>query len=263
MKELAIAVVATLSAFCTIAAETPKGEDQAKNRSRYMAWLKRTGGRCSGVTRGGSYTFLDCTKSGKADISNAVHRIGSLFDLVVVLDRCELGPEGPLASAREYMRAHSGVRAVTVMYDGLDVDPIESYCPMERVAIVNMARLYSADARVQSDRVLAMANRSVLFVSGGVMQTGFDGVLKNIFDVSGIDRLAVKTAHPVSVQQVHLNAEEIGMAQKMHATYRVACSQGWAPAPTNDIQKSIWVEVHSEIEKGPPNGLRIVPPSPR
>jgi len=35
-----------------------------------------------------------------------------------------------------------------------------------------------------------------------------------------------------------------GMSQEQRATYRHACEQGWAPAPTNDYQKAIWNEVH-------------------
>ena len=29
------------------------------------------------------------------------------------------------------------------------------------------------------------------------------------------------------------------------STYRKACEEGWAPAPTNDVQKAIWDKVHT------------------
>ena len=28
-------------------------------------------------------------------------------------------------------------------------------------------------------------------------------------------------------------------------TYETACCQGWAPTPTNDLQKAIWDKVHA------------------
>ena len=38
---------------------------------------------------------------------------------------------------------------------------------------------------------------------------------------------------------------KIGVTPAMFATYRTACRQGWAPAPTNDVQKAIWDKVHA------------------
>ena len=29
------------------------------------------------------------------------------------------------------------------------------------------------------------------------------------------------------------------------SVYRKACEEGWAPAPTNDVQKAIWDKVHA------------------
>ena len=43
---------------------------------------------------------------------------------------------------------------------------------------------------------------------------------------------------------------EIGFSPAAVATYLTACSEGWAPAPTNDVQKAIWEKVHA-IPKQP------------
>ena len=37
----------------------------------------------------------------------------------------------------------------------------------------------------------------------------------------------------------------IGVTPVRFATYGKACREGWAPAPTNDIQKAIWDKVHA------------------
>ena len=39
------------------------------------------------------------------------------------------------------------------------------------------------------------------------------------------------------------------------ASYRTACHYGWAPAPTNDVQRAIWQKVH-EMPAAP---LKILP----
>ena len=36
---------------------------------------------------------------------------------------------------------------------------------------------------------------------------------------------------------------EAGCNLRTMVPYRTACREGWAPAPTNDIQKAIWNEV--------------------
>lgn len=44
------------------------------------------------------------------------------------------------------------------------------------------------------------------------------------------------------------------------ATYRTACREGWAPPPTNDMQRAIWQHALSEKERGPTNPITIQPP---
>ena len=40
-----------------------------------------------------------------------------------------------------------------------------------------------------------------------------------------------------------------GIGMISFASYRTACQQGWAPAPTNDAQRTIWQEVHQIPDK--------------
>ena len=39
--------------------------------------------------------------------------------------------------------------------------------------------------------------------------------------------------------------------------YRQACREGWAPVPTNEVQRAIWEEVNSAKEQGPVNRKEI------
>ena len=40
-----------------------------------------------------------------------------------------------------------------------------------------------------------------------------------------------------------------GITPEVVTTYRKACEEGWAPAPTNEIQRAIWQKVHQTPEK--------------
>jgi hypothetical protein len=45
----------------------------------------------------------------------------------------------------------------------------------------------------------------------------------------------------------------IGVTQPEFTTYRKACKEGWAPTPTNDVQKAIWDRIHAT----PKNPMKI------
>ncbi len=51
------------------------------------------------------------------------------------------------------------------------------------------------------------------------------------------------------------NYRSIGVTPPQFATYRSACHQGWAPAPTNAVQKAIWEKIHAM----PTEPLKIKP----
>ena len=45
------------------------------------------------------------------------------------------------------------------------------------------------------------------------------------------------------------NVRKLGVAVRRRVSYHKACEEGWAPAPTNDIQRAIWDKVHAIPDK--------------
>ena len=81
-----------------------------------------------------------------------------------------------------------------------------------------------------------------LLAGGGSSQ--FEGNLMNAHSIRETDYM--DESIPVDIinyWQRHLKA--IGITKKVVKTYRDACEEGWAPAPTNDVQKAIWDKVHA------------------
>ena len=37
----------------------------------------------------------------------------------------------------------------------------------------------------------------------------------------------------------------LGVTTRAVTSYKTACKEGWAPAPTNDVQRAIWDKVHA------------------
>lgn len=78
---------------------------------------------------------------------------------------------------------------------------------------------------------------------------------------SGID-LDLISVDPIDGQAlfniIH-GLPNFGLKPERKTTYKKACQEGWAPAPTNDYQKAIWEQIKAEKEQGPTNALHIKP----
>lgn len=66
--------------------------------------------------------------------------------------------------------------------------------------------------------------------------------------------------NPIMVGAIHKYLSNFGVQPVQVATYRNACRQGWAPAPTNDVQKALWEKAKAQKEKGPTHPILIKPP---
>ena len=95
-----------------------------------------------------------------------------------------------------------------------------------------------------------------LLMGGGASQ--FPGNIMNTATIREFDML--RESIPVDmVDHYRAYLSKLGITRMERTTYLRACREGWAPPPTNDIQKAIWERVHSEKERGPTHGLKIVP----
>lgn len=64
----------------------------------------------------------------------------------------------------------------------------------------------------------------------------------------------------MAVNEVKRLLLQAGFSPDVIATYETACREGWAPAPTNDAQRTIWAKMLDEKERGPANPILILPP---
>ena len=48
-----------------------------------------------------------------------------------------------------------------------------------------------------------------------------------------------------TMQRTAFRLKDLGVMPSYKTTYRKACVDGWAPAPTNEYQKAIWDKVHA------------------
>ena len=85
-------------------------------------------------------------------------------------------------------------------------------------------------------------------------------VMRPVHSVAGLDTLMTSSFSPESYTKISTFMKEAGYLTARRNTYYGACREGWAPAPTNDVQKAIWERVQAEKERGPTNPIKIEPP---
>ena len=117
-------------------------------------------------------------------------------------------------------------------------------------AIMNVAALEKGAATPEVTRIRARNEFSRVFcmLCGG-FSSQFKAPLTNY--VVTIDDLDSCLADP----PVDVNArlrdylDLRGVKPERRVTYRQACQEGWAPAPTNEFQKAVWDQVHQPPAK--------------
>ncbi len=84
-------------------------------------------------------------------------------------------------------------------------------------------------------------------------------VMKHAVGVEGVDNLVCATYSPEASSKVGGYLTLMGYKRCNTGTYYDACEEGWAPAPTNAVQKAIWDKVHQM----PTKPIKILPESKR
>ena len=122
--------------------------------------------------------------------------------------------------------------------------------PEEGWAIVNAGLLRDGakdDAAVEP-RLAKEVVRALCFV-GGLGQGSGMAIMRPVNYAGDLD--AIKNTHVMgdATKRFALVMPSFGLQPKVVKNYRTACQEGWAPAPTNDIQRAIWNEVRKLPEK--------------
>lgn len=81
-------------------------------------------------------------------------------------------------------------------------------------------------------------------------------VMRCAVDMPEIDKMRCTELSPEALGKIKTYMQRAGYKRKHVGTYYEACEEGWAPAPTNEIQKAIWEKVHQL----PTKPMKIKPP---
>ena len=139
--------------------------------------------------------------------------------------------------------------AIVCVVDSERGPSISAY-PEDAIAVVNVAKLKTADTALFTKRVSKETWRGVALAMGGYIATAPNGrivksLLSPVYSVDDLDALDSTALSPAQCRAVCEAVKPLGLEAARPTTYAVACRQGWAPAPTNEIQRAIWERVHA------------------
>ena len=256
VKTLLIAALAALTVVPAFAEmkmpAPPKGMSIAEANSNRLARIRQkqaekakeiaaAGGLVEkkGVAKG-KICFIDTqTVLPATNIAAAVKTLDpsiSKYDISVVTMK-----PGKPADLKDAAKATVAVIAV---YD--DETPGLLVAPEDGWAVVNFKKCAdslkgdTAMNRFFAPRCKKELIRAFACVAGGF----FSSYPGNIMDVLGPDELdlcnGLMPMDKIVAMRKYL--KQRGMVPRKIVTYDVACEQGWAPPPTNDVQKAVWEE---------------------
>ena len=162
----------------------------------------------------------------------------------------EIANGGAADAAALKKKSEAGV-VVIIVSD--EITPAMLLAPEDNWGVVNVQRLVSDLASERAkEKFLAGRTRKEtirafsILCGGGSSQ--FKGNVMNADTLRETDYM--KETIPVDLiayWQRHLAT--LGITRKKMASYADACQQGWAPQPTNDVQRTIWNQVHAIPDK--------------
>lgn len=130
-------------------------------------------------------------------------------------------------------------------------EPALLVAPEEMWAMVNVAALKEGvsqevlDARTQKEMW-----RAVGYLLGVANAVSAVTMMSPVEKSSELDAITAQMLNAENLIKVQQNAVKKGVTPVRMSTYKKACEEGWAPMPTNSIQKAIWEEVKAKKTPG-------------
>jgi len=212
--------------------------------------LRRTGGGAWLPAQGPVIKFVSCQSAvAFPAVTNAAAEMARMTRLPVVAQDMGGGRRRDARALIGRLLGDAGTAAVVVLCDAAGEPPL-LVAPESRWAVVSVAAL-AADkpsAEVLAARVRKEQWRAFAYVMGAANSNIEHCLMKPVFSTGDLDALRPLTISPEPVNKITQQAARLGISPARVTSYRRACEEGWAPAPTNDIQRAVWDEVKGKGE---------------
>ena len=225
-----------------------------RKRSLFAKRVREEGGVLYTIATGHVIRVVNAQKRLPPDFADSFRNsMRVALHLPVVPVQVEQGDA--IALAKEETRREGTALAVVVVDDL--TSPGFLVAPEDRWAIVNVAKLAEDNPSLDVLKVRTTKEcwRAMGYLLGASDSIRQPCLMRPIHSLTDLDSEAIAVVTPEPFNKMALNATKLNISRQKMVTYKQACEEGWAPAPTNDIQKAIWDKVH----KLPTEPIKIEP----
>ena len=255
MKKMFSVVLVSVAVLVSIGVETPDRERHlALRRAAVARRISSEGGYVESVSKGGKVSIVDAQSVvPRVVLETVAASIRRTLWLAVDVNNGETG--------KQY-RPKEGYPIVISLTDTgngttLLVAPEQCWAVIDTKSLSND----SPSEKVLADRTQKEIWRALAIILGVSNSSVQPCVMSQVNSLNDLDAIKTNVPSPEPFIIMGRVALHLGLSRVVRASYRRACQEGWAPLPTNDVQKAIFEQVKADKERGPTNPLTIQPPN--
>lgn len=234
-----VAALCALLAFVVLAQEVKDADKAALRRRRRREFVEKVGGL---VTKPYKGKLIRIANAQTTVPDEPIVRAGKQIQVALSLPVEVVKVSDPTASVGALFATNTA--ALLVVRDA--AGPRILVAPEDAWGEVNVKALASdgPDAETLALRVRKEIWRAMALVLGaGDSQYEFC-LMKPAHTLAQLDAIKADMPCPEPFNKMITNATALGAYVRRRTSYLKACQEGWAPPPTNDVQKAIWDQVH-------------------
>lgn len=220
-------------------------EKRARRKARMEARIAAEGGIVAKPNNGKFARVVNCQKKVSTDfIKSVVNQFNTGLNVFIEVSEAE-PEEDPFALAKKALAIpRTGMAAIIVDDDNL---PTLLSAMEDGWSILNIRHLRDdlPPKAVYELRLRKEINRAFAEAAGAGLSFNGHCAMGPVYSLVDLDGLTFPVIGPEAMSKISQVCIKRGIPAFRSDTYLNACKEGWAPQPTNDIQKAIWDEVHT------------------
>ena len=208
--------------------------------SKMAEYNAKTGGLVDPPKDIRTLVVLDCREKDGSQLTNHLAAVRTQLGLKAEIRKATCGAADDLwVLATKAKSDGAGAVVVLVERNGL---PVLTTFPEDAVSYVNVLTLQEGVEYSQYRRRLVKELwRGIGFAIGGYANPMYKGsCMQPVFSLSDLDAVSSWALIPPQINAISMVKSKLKLYNPNPVPYSRAVREGWAPAPTNDVQRSLY-----------------------
>ena len=244
LTAIAVATVVAAASFADGGEALSPQEKRARRKARIEARIAAEGGMLLKDNTANFARVVNCQKKVSSDfIKDVVAQFNTGLNIYVEVVEMDSVTDPFELANKALSIPRTGIAAIIVDDDKL---PTILSAMESGWSILNIRHLQDdlPPKAVYELRLRKEINRAFAEAAGAGLSFNKPCVMEPVYKLSDLDAITFPVVSPETMSKISQACAKRGIPPMRSDTYKTACEEGWAPAPTNDVQKAIWEKVH-------------------